>query len=347
MECPPKLRVLVVDDTAFMRKAVTQILQTDPMIEVVDNAKNGKEAVEKVKALKPDVITMDIDMPVMDGLRAIRHLMIEAPVPIVVLSSMINDGVVTFEALRLGVMDFIPKPLGVISTDAKTIAQIVNRVKIACGMKIGNVRRVRLPRRWAITERVEKLYAYRPLDYLVTVGTTLSGPNTMIRVLSKLPPTLPAAVVVVQELSPRILSSFAKRFNDTVPWRIEEAKNGIAIEQGTCYIASNEFSLTVQNDSKGHPCLNCGAGVAYPLDLLFSSAARIFRQNTIGILLSGLGDDGAEGFAAIKEEMGLTIAKDINACVFPNLTDNVIRQGLADMVLNERKITETLEKVMR
>jgi two-component system chemotaxis response regulator CheB len=346
MECA-KLRVLVVDDTAFMRKAVTQILETDPVIEVVDNAKDGREAVEKAKALKPDVITMDIDMPVMDGLRAIRHLMIEAPVPIVVLSSLVSDGVVTFEALRLGVMDFVPKPLGVLSASPKTIEQVVNRVKIACGMKIGNVRRVRLPRRWAITERVEKLYSYRPLDYIVVIGTTLNGPNTVIRILSKLSPTLPAAIVVMQEISPRIISSFVKRFNETVPWRIEEAKNGIVIEQGTCYIASNEFSLTVQNDSNGHPCLNSGSSISYPLDLLFSSAARIFRQNTIGILLSGLGDDGVEGFTAIKEETGLTIAKNINACVFPNLTDNVIRQGLADMVLSEHKITETLEAVMR
>lgn len=345
MKCK-KLRALVVDDTTFMRKAVTQILDSDPLIEVVDSAGDGKEAVEKVKALKPDVITLDIDMPVMDGLRAIRHLMIEAPVPIVVLSSLVGDGVITFEALRLGVMDFVPKPSGMISSDARTVEQVINRVKMACGMKIENVRRVRLPRKWGITERIEKLYAYRPLDYIVVIGTTLSGPNTVIRILSKLTPTLPAAVIVIQEISPVIISSFVRRFNEAVPWRIEEARDGMRIEQGTCYIASDEFSLSIQADNSGHPCLSYGKAVSCPIDMLFESAARIFRQNTIGILLSGLGEDGAEGFAAIKEQMGLTIAKDINACVFPNLTDNAIQRGVVDMVLNERKITETLEAVM-
>jgi two-component system chemotaxis response regulator CheB len=338
---------MVVDDTAFMRKAVAQILSSDPDVDVADSAKDGYDAVQKVKALKPDVITLDIDMPVMDGLRAIRHLMIEAPVPIVVLSSLINDGFVIFEALRLGVMDFIPKPAGLISQDAQVIRQIVDRVKLACCMKIENVRRVRLPRTWGITERVEKLYSYRPLDYIVAIGTTLNGPNTMIRLLSRLSPTIPAAVIVVQEISQKIISSFVKRFNDAVPWRIEEAKDGTLIEQGTCYVGSDEFSLSVQTDSKGHPCLSYKAGTSEPLNLLFMSAAAVFRQNTIGILLSGIGDDGAEGFAAIKEKMGLTIVKDIRACVFPNLTDNAIRQGVVDMILDEPKMSETLESVMR
>ncbi|OQX03164.1 MAG: hypothetical protein BWK80_56240 [Desulfobacteraceae bacterium IS3] len=343
-----KIKVLVVDDTAFMRKAVSQILSTDPDVEVADSAKDGADAVQKVKALRPDVITLDIDMPVMDGLRAVRHLMIESPVPIVVLSSLINDGFVIFEALRLGVMDFIPKPAGLISQDAKVIRQMVDRVKLACCMKIQNVRRVRLPRTWGITERVEKLYSYRPLDYIVAIGTTLNGPNTMIRLLSKLSPTIPAAVIVVQEISQKIISSFVKRFNDAVPWRVEEAKDGVNIEQGTCYLASNEFSLSIQTDSKGHPCLSYKAGISsHPLNLLFMSAAAVFRQNTVGILLSGIGDDGAEGFAAIKEKMGLTIVKDIRACVFPNLTDNAIRQGVVDMILDEPKMSETLESVMR
>jgi len=343
-----KIKVLVVDDTRFMRKAVSRFLSSDADIEVVAAARNGLESLDMIRNLEPDVITLDIDMPVMDGLTAIKHIMIRKPVPIVVLSSMVADGIVTFEALRLGVMDFVPKPSGAISTDIdKTKHQVISRVKIACSMTLKNVRRVRLPKKWDMGRRLDELYHFYPLDYVVVIGTTLSGPNTVIRLLSKLSPTLPAAIVVLQEISPKIIESFTNQFNRYVPWRVDMARDRTVLEQGGCYICSNENSLTFEMNETGDICLRVGDATDYPLDLFFSSAARIFHQNTVGILLSGVGNDGADGFSDIKRASGTTMAKAEECCVFPNLTENAIRKGVVDIILNDDKLSGAIEAVIR
>jgi chemotaxis response regulator CheB len=144
MHIMEKIKVLVVDDAAFMVKAVSELLESDPDIKIVGFARNGQEGLEKIKTLHPDVITLDIDMPVMDGVTAIRHIMIESPVPIVVLSSLFSDGAITFEALRLGVVDFLPKPSGAISRDIhRAKQQLIDRVKLAAVVNMQNVRRVK------------------------------------------------------------------------------------------------------------------------------------------------------------------------------------------------------------
>ncbi|MBW1812757.1 MAG: response regulator [Deltaproteobacteria bacterium] len=343
-----KLKILIVDDTSFMRRAIRQILEIDPGLEVLGTAKNGLEAVKKAAELKPDVITMDIDMPVMDGLSAIRHIMVETPIPIVALSSLVSDGAITFEALRLGVVDFVPKPSGAISLDIdKSKQQVIDRIKVANAVNLDNVRRVKLTGGWDVHQRLDSsLYKYHPLDHVIALGTSLSGPNTVIRLLSKLSPTLPAAVVVVQEISPKIISSFAKQFNENVPWRVQVAEGEIPMEQGTCYISSNEHSIEFSQNEKGEFLLKSGEGVKEPLNLLFSTAAETFQQNTVGVLLTGIGDDGEEGFKMIRKKSGVTMAQDALCCVYPNLTDNAIKKGLVDMVVDETKLPHAIEAVM-
>jgi len=342
-----KLKVLVVDDATFMVKAIRDILETDPNIEVVGTAQNGQEGLEMIKGLKPDVVTLDIDMPIMDGIRAIRHIMIEAPRPIVVLSSLFNDGGVTFEALRLGVVDFIPKPSGAISKDIENgRREIIDRVKIATAVNMENIRRVRLSN-WNATEGLNERYGFQSLDYLLVMGTTLSGPNTFIRVLSHLPSTLPAAVVVVQEISPKILPAFARKFDEYVPWKISIAEDNLTLEQGTCYVCSNEHTVLFDNDTDGNTRLKVNGGGDRPLNALFSSAADVFQQHTIGVLLTGVGDDGAEGFSRIREKSGITIAQSTDTCVYPNLTHNVISNGLVDVVAEENKMAGIIEFMMK
>ncbi|MEE8552067.1 MAG: chemotaxis protein CheB [Desulfobacterales bacterium] len=341
-----KFDVLVIDDASFMVKAVSEILESDSDINVVGTAKDGLEGLGKIKQLRPDVITLDIDMPVMDGIKAIRHIMIESPLPIVVLSSLFADGSITFEALRLGVVDFVPKPSGAISQDIYTAKkQIIDRIKIATSVNLENIRRVRMPQ-WDLKEGLADRYGFQPLDYIIALGTSLSGPNTFIRLLSNLSPRLPATAVIVQEISPKILSSFVKKFDEHVPWKVEMARDDIVLEQGVCYISSNENSLSIQMNKSGKPCLKVGDGESMPLDLLFSSAAEIFKQNTVGVLLTGIGDDGADGFARIKEKSGVTIAQSTDTCVYPNLTQNVIERGTVDIVADENKLCAEIEAVM-
>ncbi len=341
-----KIKVLIVDDAAFMRKAIAEVLSHDPELEVVGTARNGLEGLSAIKALRPDVITLDIDMPVMDGLTGIRHIMIESPVPIVVLSSLFTDGAITFDALRLGVVDFIPKPSGAVSTDIeKSQRQLIDRIKIASSVNLDNIRRVRLLN-FDINERLSARYGYQQLDYLLTLGTTLSGPNTVIRLLSNLPPRLPTAVVVVQEISPKIITTFAEQFDASVPWRVRVAEDDMPIEQGTCYLSSYENAFRIQTTANGAACLKQAGDVATPLDLLFSSAADVFHQNTIGVLLTGIGEDGARGFAHIREAEGVTLAQDTQCCVYPNLTHNAIQQGTVDIVLDELKLPQAIASIM-
>ena len=341
-----KIKVLIVDDAAFMRKAIADVLGRDPEIEVVGTARNGLEGLKAIKTLRPDVITLDIDMPVMDGLTGIRHIMIESPVPIVILSSLFTDGAITFDALRLGVVDFIPKPSGAVSTDIeKSQSQLIDRIKLASSVNLENVRRVRLLS-YDINERLSARYGYAQLEYLLTLGTTLSGPNTVIRLLSNLPPRLPAAVVVVQEISPKIITAFARQFDASVPWRVRVAEDGLPIEQGTCYISSYERPVRIQATAGSGPCLSQVDEAAMPLDLLFSSAADVFHQNTIGVLLTGTGQDGARGFAQIRETEGVTLAQDTQCCVYPNLTHNAIHSGTVDIVLDELKLPQAIASIM-
>ena len=342
-----KIKVLVVDDTAFMRKAITRILETDAGIEVVGSARNGLEALEEIRRMEPDVVTLDIDMPIMDGLTAMRHIIVESPCPVVALSSLFNDGAVTFDALRLGIVDFIPKPSGAVSMDIDTARQqLIDRIKIACSMNLTNVRRVRLRNNWNQALPVDRLYGFQPLEYMIVIGTTITGPNTIIRLLSRLSPTLPAAVIVHQEISPKILDAFAAEFNRHVPWRVAAAADGKIIEQGACYIGSTEHALGLELSETGDVRLHSGMCGTTPLDTLFSSVSEIFGRNTIGLLLTGIGSDGARGFARIKAHNGTTIVQDRQCCVFPNLTDNAIQKGVVDLILDERQLPHTLESLM-
>lgn len=341
------IRVLVVDDASFMLKAVSEILESDPLLTVVGTAKNGLDGLQKIKELRPDVITLDMDMPVMDGITAIRHIMIEAPVPVVVLSSLFNDGSVTFEALRLGVVDFVPKPSGAISRDIHVAGQkIIDRIKIAASVNIENVRRVRLPK-LDVKGDLSRRYGFQHLEYIVAMGTTLSGPNTFIRIFATLSPQLPATGVIVMDIAPQILDSFVRKFDDHTYWKIEIARNDTVLEQGTCYIASDESTVSVFLNDAGEAALKVGPKTAEPLNQLFASAAEVFKQNTVGLLLTGIGCDGAEGFAKIRAKNGVTIAQSVNTCVYPNLTQNAIEQGAVDIVAEETELASEIEKVLK
>jgi two-component system, chemotaxis family, protein-glutamate methylesterase/glutaminase len=340
------IRVLVVDDALFMRKAISEILQSDHSLSVVGTAKDGLDGLEKIRQLQPDVVTLDIDMPRMDGLAAIRHIMIESPVPVVVLSSLFSDGAVTFEALRLGVLDFVPKPSGGISDDMdRSRRRIIDRVKIAGNINFDNIRRVRIQSA-APNENLPNLFGHYPLDYLVTLGTSLSGPNTVIRLLTRLSPALPAAMVVVQEIAPQILNAFAKRFDEHVPWTVKVANDGQILEQGVCYVCSNTQAVRIDRNESDQPCIRLGEAIDDPLNELFVTASEVFRDKTIGVLLTGIGDDGADGFTRICDYGGNTIAQESNCCVYPNLTHNAIEKGTVKTIVDEMHLPGAIADAM-
>ncbi len=341
------IKVLVVDDTAFMVKAISDILSSDSAIEVVGTARNGLEGLQQVKALEPDVITLDIDMPIMDGLTAIRHIMIECMTPIVALSSLFKHGDITFEALRLGVVDFLPKPSGAISADIHQASRrLIERIKHASSIRLDNIRRVKLPD-WDLRERLDERYGYRGLDNLVAIGTTLGGPNTVIRLLTELSPRIPAAVVVIQEISAKVLPEFAAAFDAHVPWKIVAAEPGQVLEQGCCYIGALEQPPTVGLNAAQEAILEFTQpteGAA--LDALFGSAARVFDQHAVGVLLTGIGTDGAQGLQKIAAAGGRTLAQRSESCVYPNLTQHAIEQKSVEQVVDAEHLAPIIEEIV-
>ncbi len=341
-----KIKVLVVDDASFMVKAISEILNSDPEIEVVGSAKNGLLALEKIKELRPDVITLDVDMPVMDGIKAVRHIMLECPVPVVMLSSLFSNGAISFEALRLGVVDFLPKPSGAISQDIhKAKQQIIDRIKIAVSVNIHNIHRVRIKPTTQF-DKLDDYYGLQELEHLLLMGTTLGGPNTCIRIFAELPTRLSTAAVVVQEISPKILPAFVTEFDKYANWHVCEATDGAILEAGVCYVASNEHSLTIAANENGEAFLQIGAPVPKPLNTLFSSAATVFGRHTIGVLLTGVGDDGAEGFLEIKNRLGTTLAQKSDTCVYPNLAQCAIDKGSVDKVVDEVNLIDEIEALI-
>lgn len=341
-----KIKVLVVDDASVMRRAVVDILSADPMIEVVDTAENGLVGLEKAQRFQPDVITLDMDMPIMNGISAIRHVMIKHQIPIVVLSSLFTDGAVTFEALRLGVVDFVPKPSGAVSRDLdKGKEKIIDRVKLAAAVKVTNIHRAKLPAFPTAREPIDRQETSAP-ESLVIIGTNLCGPNTVIRMIADLEPTLQAGVVIIQEISPQILPSFVEQFNKFVPWEIRALQEDTVIEPGVCYIGSTETSLSFSPSTNGKPLVLVGEAVDRPINLLYSSAAEAFHGPVIGVLLGGIGDDGAEGLATIQRHGGTTLVQDTHYCVFPNLTENAIQCGVADQIVKDKDLSNALQMAL-
>ena len=341
-----QIKVLVVDDSYFMRRVICEILELDPQLNVVGTSSNGIDCLEKINVLQPDVVTLDIDMPGMSGMSVIRHIMIKHPIPIVVFSSLFCYGDVTFDALQLGVVDFVPKPSGMVFEDKKQLNNmIIDRVKNAVGVNINNIRRANIQSN-AINCQSSPHDDPRTVEKLIVLGAGLSGTNSVIRLISQLSPTLPGAIVALLEIAPQILPAFVKKFNQRVPWEIELAEQGQAIKSGTCYIGSHEQTLHVVQNHQGQPSLQVGGKAAAPLNTLFKSSAGIFKNNTVGVLLTGLGDDGAEGFSQIQAHHGVTIAQDSNCCVFPNLTQNAIDHGTVTHVVDEDRLHNAIRNLM-
>jgi two-component system chemotaxis response regulator CheB len=279
----------------------------------------------------------------MNGLSAVRHIMIQYPIPIVVFSSLFTYGDVTFEALELGVVDFIPKPSGMAPGNMQHLKkQIVDRIKIASRVNIENLRRVntksKLPDR-------EISYSSTPptLDNIIAVGAGFSGTNSVIRLVSQLSPNLPGAIIASIEMSPKILPAFVEKFNTRVSWDVAMVEDGQEVKAGACYIGSNENTIHVSRNRNNAPCFRIDGKTANPLNALFKSSVGIFNLNTIGVMLTGLGDDGADGFSKIQAYSGVTIAQDTQYCVYPNLTQNAIDHGAGTYAVGEDRLPCAIE----
>ncbi|HAA90262.1 MAG TPA: chemotaxis response regulator protein-glutamate methylesterase [Peptococcaceae bacterium] len=348
-----RIKVLVVDDSALMRRIISDLLNSDPELEVIATARNGKEAIEKVSQLCPDVVTLDVEMPVMDGLTALKEIMKVCPTPVVMLSSLTQEGAeITVKALQLGAVDFVPKPSGSISLDLQKVKDELNRkVKVAARVRPSRLYLTQLA--LPLLKRKEKDLEKPPPKKLVLIGTSTGGPKALSEVLSKLPGNIPAALLIVQHMPPGFTRSLAERLDHLSELRVKEAEDGEKVVSGTAYIAPGDYHLKVEAVPPGkqprlrltkEPPLN---GHRPSVDVLMKSAVQAGCWELIGVVLTGMGSDGCEGMKEIKAHHGKTIAEDESTAIVFGMPRAAIEAGVVDRVvplpLISREIVKMLE----
>lgn len=339
-----KIGVLVVDDSALMRKYIKQIINEEPDMTVLDTARDGQEAVEKAISLKPQVITMDINMPRMDGITALQYIMAQVPCPVVMLSSLTQKGALaTFEALELGAVDFISKPDGTVSQEIFKIKEEI-KAKVRAAAKSRRLAKFRSERKKVV--RKEKSAPVKTstvpvnIERVVIIGVSTGGPRTLMDILPLLPPDFPAPVVVVQHMPAGFTAPFAQRLNQYCQLRVKEAANGDVLEQGVIYVARGGYHLKASR-------FQVDKGVKLflsrePKDLLFMPSVNVTMESfckilgperLVAVLLTGLGDDGADMMVQIHRGGGVTIAEsEETAVVWGMPREAYLRGGVQHLV---------------
>ena len=309
-----KPRVLVVDDSAFMRRLASQIIDGSGEFSVIGTARNGYDALKQIHALNPDVVTLDVDMPELDGLNALGYIMSETPRPVVMLSAgtTANGQAATLRALELGAVDFVCKPSGPLSLDLHVVAdQLLDALRAAVQTNLAGLRM--MPRQ--VLESGERGTA--TLDgatNVVVIASSTGGPRALTALLPQLPRTLAAAVLVVQHMPPGFTKSFAQRLDGISPLRIDEAEDGEPVVHGRVYVAPGGLHMSIR-ETAGGPRVALEStppmwGVRPAADVLFHSAAAVFGASAVAVVLTGMGRDGADGTRAVIAAGGQAIAQD-------------------------------------
>ncbi|GAB4558662.1 MAG: chemotaxis response regulator protein-glutamate methylesterase [Anaerolineae bacterium] len=334
------IRVLIVDDSAFMRVALTRMLGQDPEIQVVGTARDGVEALEQIEALRPDVLTLDVEMPRMNGLELLSHLMQTRPLPVIMLSSLTQEGAeVTIQALTLGAVDFVPKPDRLLSVN-QVAQEVIDKVKRAATARVSPMRqaggpsgthallRPGAPRKPAL-DGVDDGW-----EKLVVIGSSTGGPRALRRVLSELPGDLPAAFLIVQHMPVGFTRSLAATLDQNSSLLVREARVGDVLERGVALVAPGGYHLIP--DRRGRVQLDRGPtvnGVRPAVDVTLISAAGVYGPRMVVAILTGMGHDGTDGARAVKSAGGIVVAEHESSCVVYGMPRSVIEAGLADRVV--------------
>jgi len=330
-----KIRVLIVDDSALVRQALKSILSSDPEIEIIGEARNGKEGYEKALALKPNVITMDLSMPVMNGVEAIEKIMEECPTPLIIVSSM--DVKVIVMALALGAMDFVAvtQEIGDISDD------LIEKVKIASRIKpLRRIRPLAPPRKIPVKrENAQKV---------VAIGISTGGPQALQVLLAKLPADLPAGILVVQHISPGFIQGLVDWLSTTSPLHVQVAKAGDLLKSGMVLFAPDGFHMTI--DEQGRIILKEDVSKNMfhvpSIDVMMESVADIYKDDAIGVIMTGMGHDGVKGISILKGSGGRTIAQDEKTSAIFGMNQIAINEKVIDLVLPLEKIADEIVRLV-
>lgn len=335
-----KARVLVVDDSAFMRQSVSRVLAGQPDFEVIGAATDGIEGVALVRRLKPDIVTMDVEMPRMDGLQALAIIMRDMPVPVVMLSSLTAEGApATIRALELGAIDFVQKPSPPAVGVSQAAAQLVRVLREATTVRVQALRTAAVeaaaggsrPAPEPLPVRPRRPEASVPADRVLAIGCSTGGPKALAELVPHLPANLPATVLIVQHMPAGFTRSLAERLDRLSPLAVKEAEHGDVAAVGQVLIAPGGKHLTV--NAQGSVELNEAPpehGVRPAVDMLFRSLPGRFGSRIVAAVLTGMGSDGAEGASLIRAAGGRVVAEDASTTVVYGMPRAVAERGAAE-----------------
>jgi len=332
-----RTRVLVVDDSALVRRVLTDILQSDPSLEVVGAASDPYVARAEIKRLNPDVLTLDVEMPRMDGITFLSNLMRLRPMPVVMVSSLTEQGAdVTLNALELGAIDFVTKPkIDVSHGLTEYAAEIIEKVKTASRARVRALQDVNSTID-ASRPRQQVLKDYRTTDRVIAIGASTGGTEALREVLEAMPANAPA-MVITQHIPEAFSQPFARRLNGVSAMTVCQAEDGQQILQGHAYVAPGNRHLRVVRSGAKFVCrLDDGEPVNRhkpSVDVMFRSVAEQVGRNAVGVILTGMGADGAKGLQAMKEAGAPTIAQDEATSVVWGMPGEAVKLGVVDHVL--------------
>lgn len=342
------VRALVIDDSAYNRVTITRMLESDTRIKVVATAVNGEDGIKQAMKHKPDVITLDLEMPIMDGFAFLRWLMANLPTAVIVVSSRASDRSV-FKALELGALDFIAKPGGRVSPRLEEIQRdLVAKVLEVTNVRLDNLRRrAEEPVEAAATPAAEPLVCTGGIE-LVAIGCSTGGPPALQQLFQALP-LLPVPFVVAQHMPPTFTRLFADRVNRLTPYNVREAVDGEMLERGSVYVAPGGMQTEVRKNADGMHVRVFPAGLsdlyAPSVDRLFTSASDAVGAALVAVILTGMGDDGAEAIREVKARGGRTIAESSQTAIIFGMPGEAIKTGCVESVLALPEIPNAIHRL--
>lgn len=341
-----KIRVLIVEDSALMRKKITEMINSSVDCEVIAIARDGFEALHVIQTLKPDVITLDLQLPKMDGLTCLGYIMSEWPTPVLVLSAFTREGsLMAIQALEYGAIDFIAKPGGVISPNITDIKEeLLNKIRLASKITVSKLKLLSLSKAKKLKQQ-----GHHPLQKLILIGASTGGPSAIVQILNVLPSNLPMAILIIQHMPKNFISSFSQRLDQQCRLKVKEAEHGDVIQSGQVLMAPYGFDMLLDKKFTEEGMIaniilkkNNSSSASPLINPTFSSAATIFKENTIGILLTGMGKDGVKGCQTIKEMGGKVIVEDESTCIVNGMPAAAISAKVVDKVLPLHQIPQAI-----
>lgn len=358
-----QIKTLIVDDSAFARSMIVKRLCADPEIEVIGVAKDGLDALEKIKHLKPDVVTLDISMPRMDGLTALKRIMAECPTPVIMLSALTGEQApATISALEIGAVDFFLKP-SVLNPAGmvKESDELALKVKIASQVDLAKMQRnagrkhraspvktsnkAAAPKDDTSAGKISRPRKVRYRGKVLVIGSSTGGPRALAELVPELPADLPIPVLIVQHMPPGFTKSFAERLNQSSAIRVKEAEDGDHLVAGTVFLAPGDHHMVVT--SAGRIALNQDPavwGVRPSVDVTMNSVVNRYGGDTLGVVLTGMGSDGSKGTALIKENGGMVVVEHESTCAIYGMPRCVVESGNADKAV---PLPEMADEIVR